>query len=169
MELVIPDYSLLEKSTTNSVPLELYKYWDGKRNTRKFPSRTDINPLEFVFALSWLSLVNVGVEPRSFHYRLVSTSLTERLGYEMTGKSADEIPEDDVRQYVIDFYGRAVAARMPVFEKSARIFQNRIWEHEALVLPLSSDGETIDLLMVYRITHKPQPLPRWAQTDHPPM
>ena len=166
MELVIKDAETLKKLTKNEGLLRLYGYWAGKCGTRKLPSRKDIDPLEFTYALSRVSLVDVEEGARRFHYRLVSTSLTQRLGYEMTRRYVEDIPDAEVRSYVEALYAHVVDLRAPLYERSNRFFSNRIWNHEALVLPLSSDGSTIDMLMVYRITDKPKPLPRTIERNN---
>jgi len=158
MEIIAPDISQLESITQNDVLLRLYRYWLDKRSDRPCPSRSDIDPLEFSFAFNWVSLVDVLKEPRRFRYRLVASQLTERLGYEMTGKYVDEIPDDDVRGYVDDLYTRTVELAAPLYENSTRTFDQQIWQYEALVLPLSSDGTAVDMIMVYRITEKPRPV-----------
>lgn len=165
MELIVSSPERLSGVSTNGTLLRLFAYWVEKRGSRPFPARDDLDLLEFTYALSRVSLVDVLQNPQSFHYRLVSTSLTDRLGYEMTGKSVDDIPEDSVRRYVEDFYTRAVDTRAPLYEKSTRLFQNRIWQHEALVLPLSPGADFIDMLMIYRETYDPKPLSPWARDD----
>ena len=158
METVVLGPPGLKGFTNNNVLLRLYDYWLAKRGVRLFSSRRDLDVLEFSFAINWLSLVDVLDKPRRFRYRLVSTTLTDRLGYEMTGKYVDHIPEDEVRSYVKDLYTRAVDLRAPLYEKSTRTFDYKVWQHEVLVLPLSSDGTNIDMLMIYRITYDPKPL-----------
>jgi len=159
MEITVPDVgSLKARTSTNEILLRLYQYWDEKRGEKLFPARTDLDLLEFTYALSWVSLVDVEQSPLRFHYRLVSTTLTDRLGYEMTHRYTDDIPEEDTRRYVQKLYARCVDQRMPIYEKSTRAFAAKIWEHEALVLPLSSNQEAIDMLMVYRATFDPKPL-----------
>lgn len=155
MEIIVtPDISL-EDYTTDDALLQLYRYWLSKCGAKRFPSRTDIDPLDFRFALGKVSLVYITSNPRRFRYGLVSTTLTERLGYELTGKFVEDIREDDVRKYVTGLYMRALAARLPIYEKSRRYFDHRSWNHEALVLPYSSSGDEIDLLMIYRVTNRP--------------
>src|SRR5689334_13570664 len=72
----------------------LTAYWHQRAAGRTFPARADIDPLDFPYALGRVSLVEVhpGADGYRYRYRLVSTELTERLGFEMTGKFADEIP-----------------------------------------------------------------------------
>lgn len=72
----------------------------------------------------------------------------------MTGRYADEIPDEDVKRYVTRFYIKSLNVRMPIYENSERVHAERVFEHEALSMPLSSDGEDIDILMVYRTTGK---------------
>lgn len=157
MEAVLTEDINLEDYTTDDALLQLYRYWVSKCGTRLFPSRADIDPVEFRFALGKVSLVYILSNPRRFRYGIVSTTLTDRLGYEMTGKFVEDIPEDDVRKYVTDLYSRAIQTRVPMYEKSLRFFHDQSWNHEVLVLPFSSNGDEIDLLMIYRVTNKPKP------------
>ena len=136
----------------------MYRYWDAKRGGRRYPSRADIDPMDFKFALGRVSLVDVLRDPLRFRYRIVATQLTEHLGYEMTGKLADEIPEPDVRDYTILGYTRAVAAESAVHDAGEIVVDRRRWTMESLFLPLSTDGSTIDMLLVCRITERPKKL-----------
>jgi hypothetical protein len=128
----------------------LYQYWLTRRSGRQFPSRKEIDPLVLGFVLGRISLVEVSNDPRRFLYALVSAELTEHLGYEMTDKYVDEMPEPGVRDYVTALYTRALDARTPLYEEGAAILDKRVWRYKTLVLPLSSDGEAIDMLLVYR-------------------
>jgi hypothetical protein len=133
----------------------LLSYWAAKRADRRFPSRADIDPVDFTYALGKVSLVEViGAEPR-FRYRLVSTRLTDHLGYEMSGKYVDEIPEPETRAYVTSLYGRALAAAVPLQEGGEISLDGRTWRHETLVLPLASDHQRIDMLLIFRATTRP--------------
>lgn len=160
MEITVPDLEDLRKCAASDSVIRLYRYWLNKRGARAFPSRKDIDPLEFRFAIGRVSLVDVMPGSHRFHYRLVSTALSDRLGYEMTGKFSYQIRENEIRQYVEDLYGRTLDARMPIYEKSTRTFDNALWQHEALLLPLSSDQKAINMLMVYRWTDDPAPVQR---------
>jgi len=163
MEITVPNAASLETVSTNDDVFRLYRYWADKRGERLLPSRGDLDLLDFTYALTWVSLVDVTEEPRRFHYRLVSTGLTERLGYEMTGRYVEDLPDSDMRRYVEGLYGRCVDQRVPLYEKSTRIHAYKLWLHEALVLPLSTGGDEVEMLMIYRTTHSPTPLPTWAR------
>ena len=145
--------------TRDDVARRLYRYWSARRAGKSFPSRDDIDPLDFTFALGHVSLVEVFYSPLRFHYRLVSTALTEHLGYEMTGKPLDDIPEPEMRAFTRDFYTKAVDLAAPLYEAGAVVKDGRRWRHETLVLPLSADASTINMLLIYRRTDRPIVLP----------
>ncbi len=102
-----------------------------------------------------VSLIDVLEGPRRFHYRLVSTRVTEHLGYEMTGKLLDDMPESEMRAYAERFYAATLARRLPLYHRDEALLDGRRWSHESLALPPSSDGQAIDRLMVYRVTGAP--------------
>jgi hypothetical protein len=133
----------------------LYRYWNGRRGGRRFPSRDDVDPLDFPYALGRVSLIEVERDPLRFRFRLVSTGLTEHLGYEMTGKYVDDLPEPSMREFTRAFYERALDRHAPLHEASTVLIERYTWQYEVLVLPLASDGETVDMLMIYRRTERP--------------
>ena len=69
----------------------LYQYWLERRGARAFPSRSDIDPLDFVYALGRVSIVEIMPGPKRFRYRLVSSQLTDHLGYEMSSRYVGDI------------------------------------------------------------------------------
>jgi hypothetical protein len=154
--LDITDIAALDSVTTEHALKRLYRYWADRRSAREFPSRADIDPVEFGYALGRVSLIDVLEDPRRFRYRVVSTMLTEHLGYEMTGRFLDELPAGEMRAYTERLYTHALARRLPIYETDGIVLDGWRWSHEALVLPLSSDGQRIDMLMVYRITRRPE-------------
>ena len=149
MALVISDALMLESATKNRNILRIYDYWLERHGQNLFPSRQNIDPPSFSFALGWVSLIDVAPDGK-FHYRLVSTNLTDLLGYEATGKFTSELPDVSARSYVSDFYLQTVNARAPLYDNDIHCYQGRYRPYEALALPLSSDGSQIDMLMVYR-------------------
>jgi hypothetical protein len=78
----------------------IYQDWLTRRGKRMLPDRRDIYPIDARFALGCVSLIDVTDHPKRFRYRLVSNRLTERLGYQMTGRYVEDIPEDKTKMYV---------------------------------------------------------------------
>jgi hypothetical protein len=73
----------------------------------------------------------------------------------MTGKHVDDIPEPSMRQFTRAFYERALERQTPLHESGAVLIRRDEWWHETLVLPLASDGNNIDMLLIYRNTVSP--------------
>ncbi|HYC01898.1 MAG TPA: PAS domain-containing protein [Azospirillaceae bacterium] len=130
----------------------LLDYWETKRGGRAMPSWAGMDPLDFSYMLGRVSLVEVHHgTPMRFRYRVVATTLSLQLGYEMTGRFTDDIPEAQVRAYVEAQYRQLVEARVPLVDGGERVLDGRRWNHQCLYLPLSSDGESVDRLLAGRI------------------
>jgi hypothetical protein len=126
----------------------LYLYWDEKRAGRKFPARRDIDPLELGFVLGWVLLLDVEYNPLRFRFRIYGSALAARVDYDMTGKYADEHPNETVRQHIEAAWRDVVTRATPVhawMEDGRGPAQHQF---ETLRLPLSSDGAVIDMLLV---------------------
>src|ERR1043165_4353887 len=70
---------------------EVLDYWRAKKGDREFPSRADIDPLEFPRALPRVMMVEVSYDPLEFRYRVAGTGLFAMHGQELTGKLAREL------------------------------------------------------------------------------
>ncbi len=127
----------------------LYEYWDGKRGDRPMPSRADLDPVDLRFAIGDIILVDVLEEtPPRFRIRLHGTNLAERTNFDLTGKMLDEMPAPEFRELATRSFRKVVRTREPLHALADRLLDGRMQRYEAILLPLSSDGERIDRLMV---------------------
>jgi hypothetical protein len=133
----------------------LFRCWGELRGDRRYPAPADMDPGRYADASEVVSIIEVHRDPLRFRYRQVSKQLTEHLGYEMAGKHVDEIPEPSMRQFTRAFYERALAREAPLYETGTVLIRTDEWWHETLVLPLATDGKTIDTLIIYRSTVRP--------------
>ena len=131
----------------------IFEYWNGKRGNRRMPARRDLDPvLEIPQLLPSLTLVDVHHDPFRLIYRLVGTVEAQRRGNDPTGK--------DVLRH---FFGTKMAT--PLFNYTS-VIERRSFLYRAdpiptrdgwhvnvarLFLPLSDDGETVDIVMLYRV------------------
>ena len=67
----------------------LYRDWDSRRGGREFPARADFDVLDFKYVIGQLALIDVTYDPLRFRFRLHGTGISQRVGYEMTGKELD--------------------------------------------------------------------------------
>jgi hypothetical protein len=126
----------------------LYRDWQSWRGTRQFPSRADLDPAALHYVLGNLTVVDVFYNPTRFFYRAHATSSAERAGFDLTGKFLDALPDETLRAtirdnllpvlkkrapHLVSYYGRPVSGLMT-------------GDLEVLVLPFSSNGQTIDMI-----------------------
>jgi hypothetical protein len=65
---------------------DLYGYWQGKHADGRPPARRDIDPPTEIPQLV-ANLMLIDITPDGYQYRLVGSTLRERLGAELTGKA----------------------------------------------------------------------------------
>lgn len=137
---------------------QLYAYWTARRGCRRFPGRADFDPIGLRFILGNLILVDVldGETPR-FRIRLHGSNLARRHGYELTGKMLDELPVSEQRDLARRSFTSVAQSGAPLHAHRDLWFDGRRVRYETIVLPLSTDGVAIDMLLVGLI-HAEQPL-----------
>lgn len=139
----------------------IYNYWNSKRGDRLMPSRTDINPVDMRDFLSHAMLIDVLTDAQGekrFRMRLVGTHIVSGYGGEFTGKYLDEIDLGDQRDKVIQACLLNVNGKKPVY-LSGKLHHktsdgvSKLLTYERLGLPLSSDGETVNILLIGALVH----------------
>jgi hypothetical protein len=127
----------------------LHDDWLARRRGRLLPARADFDPVDLKYLMGKLLLVDVMHEPLRFRYRLVGTELVRRAGFDLTGRTLDDYPDPEYREYTRQRYATAVVTRQPLRSIQSRlILDGRLRHYEALLLPLGADGETVDMLMI---------------------
>ena len=131
---------------------ELQWYWDHKRGTRDMPARTDLDPVEMRKWLPNTLLVDIQHDPQRMRYRLIGTALVDALGQDLTGRYIDEMPFW-YRKFAEPAYTDVLAHRAPHYRRINTIESFWIVKYDRLLLPLSSDGSRIDMVMgaLYRL------------------
>ncbi len=123
--------------------------WEARRNGREMPSRADFDVLDLKYIIGKLVLFDVARDPLRYQCRLHGTAIVRRVGYEMTGKTIDEIPSPALRAKMQAHFARVVEGRAPIVEMRVReTLDEGTVDCEVLVLPLSSNGRSVDMLMV---------------------
>lgn len=127
---------------------QAYAYWEGKRVGRKLPSRADIDPAEMKPFLAHTLLVDVSYDPISFTIRLAGTRLADIHGYELTGMNLESVDLGNQRAQIISEYLMTVESGEPCyFTHKYQTAIGKLLNYERLLMPLSSDGESVDMLL----------------------
>lgn len=128
----------------------ILNYWNTKRGERFAPPRSAIDPSDFIDALPRVKLVDVqrGLNGEiDFRFRLAGTWIGNVLGTELTRLRPRDLQPPQFGSLVHDHYAQCVRERRPLLHKVEIDSVRRIHSYARLLLPLSSDGEQIDMLM----------------------
>lgn len=134
----------LELNFIDPRPLRLLADWRAKFRGELPPSREQFEPQNLMEHLGHLIVLETEPEERDFRYRLVGTEIVETVGRDVTGqlvREAYDVRAVQVIRYLAD-------NALP-----GRIFGRVDWQdkpflyYETLILPLSSDGRTVDRLL----------------------
>ena len=123
----------------------LYDYWLTQKGSRRFPSRSDIDPIDFRYILGHVMLVDVLRDPLRFRVRLHGSDMARWANYDLTGKFLDDLPLADYRDYVINRCEGLVADGEPILVHHNRILDGTLRQYEALWLPFSESGVEVSM------------------------
>lgn len=129
----------------------LYDYWLARRGARPMPSRRDIDPVDLPRQLPNLMLIDVEQPGPRFRYRLVGTRVVSASGEDRTGAYFDSVEFFAKNPVVMQQYLQVLKTCAPLLSQEP--FRNFTtgsdYQVERLLLPLSSDGRNVDMLLVH--------------------
>ncbi len=130
------------------------RYWNEKRGTRACPSRSDIDALDLHYVLGSIVLIDVLHDPLRFRYRLHGTRIVERDQCDMTGKFLEEYPKPEFRNFLKRAWIKLVETAKPTHEFYDQMVDDRVRQFEVIRLPLSTDGKTIDMILIAAVPRR---------------
>lgn len=133
----------------------LVAHWSRIRGQRRMPARADFDPLEVRYALGCISLIAVHRDPLRFYFRLDGTKQVDLFGVDCTRRYLDEAMPPDHAALAAASFSDAVQGREPRYYRRQIAFHERLIEYEVVILPFSSDGTQVDLLMTGIVPDRP--------------
>ncbi|HIP79410.1 MAG TPA: PAS domain-containing protein [Kiloniellaceae bacterium] len=153
---------------------QLYAYWQRLGGAECLPSRRDIDPVEIPTLLPNIFLIDVVGDAEDFVFRLAGTLVEDAFSMPLKGKSIAEIQKRAGTPIPVAHHIEVARGGGPRYREGKMLVPGREhWEINRLLLPLASDGTTIDVLMgaaVFRLggkesDHPPEPLSHLRQPD----
>jgi hypothetical protein len=130
----------------------IYRYWDSKRDGRLMPSRADLDPLDIPRFLSDICLVDVVPDERKYVYRLIGTNEAAMRGRDPTGLAVGEGYFGTSKDSVFLNYDGVTRSRAPRLDRDpSHTTDNRFIQHESIFLPLSDDGQCVNMILVFTV------------------
>lgn len=125
----------------------IYEWWSAQAASGKIPARKDFEPMKFAKYLPYISLIDTTDKRDKFHVRLIGTALTQAMGYDPTG---DQVSTFKGSEEIYKRYNAVIDSKKPhMMLKTSLFWANKDYIHyHILYLPLSDDGETVNMLLV---------------------
>lgn len=127
--------------------------WEQKRAGRPAPLRTDLDPSGMAFALGDLSLFDVEDNPRRYWCRLDGTRQVELFGVDCTGKYLDHCLPADFYALAHKSFTDVMDSGRPSLYQRQIPYAGRMIRYEVALLPLSRQGDRLDMLLVALTPH----------------
>jgi len=127
---------------------DLLGIWDARRQGRRMPARADLDPFDLKEHLGHLFLVDVERDPIRFRYRLVGTKITNIVRRDVTGRYFEDIYTGRLLESMIEVQSWVMneSAPLRIFNRTGHP-RNTVYVYDGLLLPLSTDGETVNMVL----------------------
>jgi hypothetical protein len=126
----------------------LYDYWNALRGDRAMPARADVDPATIPKLLPHIIMYDVAAEG-GYSIRLVGEEVVRFVGRNATGGPAGTVMPPRAAEMMINILDAVTAERVPKFRAGKAHWQpdKDYRDFEACFLPLSADGETVNIVL----------------------
>lgn len=125
----------------------MHEYWESKCRDGRLPGRQDIDPLEFAWALGLVCLLDVERDPLLFRYRIDGTTIAERHGEDLTGRSIDVVKPDFYATMLRRHFSEVVDEKRPTCYRISFRHGPNAKTYVRLASPLARDGANVDMIL----------------------
>jgi hypothetical protein len=125
----------------------MYDYWQSKCRGEQLPARKDIDPLDFPWALGLVCLLDVERYPLTFRYRLDGTTIVERYGADLTGRTTDAVKPEFHAALLRKHFAEVAESGRPALYRISLRYGGQARTYLRLALPLARDGKMVDMIM----------------------
>ncbi len=125
--------------------------WNERRGERLAPSRRDFEPWDFKPVLPVMMLIDVFSDPLDFRFRLSGSEIVDVHGKELTWHSIRDFASENYTRHVWQDFCELIERRQP--QLCLISYVNRsgfLRDFSVLRLPLSSDGENVDMIIAVK-------------------
>lgn len=130
-------------------------YWLSLAKDRPMPAREHFDPLDIPHLLPHIVLFDVFGDPPSFRFRLVGTASVFGAGVDPTGKVFNDMPHSGT---AVGRMRRGVELRIAYFTDDIFPWGTRPHlYYRTLVMPLSGDGDAVDMLLAATVIREEGP------------
>lgn len=127
---------------------ELLSMWHERGEPGLLPARAAFDPLDMRTFLGRIVIFDVVGEPPRFRFRLVGTDWVKQFGFDPTNTFMEDFPRVQSRAFVTQILNRTTSERLPLMVRRSVIINSEYFRYGMLLLPLASDGQAVDMIMI---------------------
>ena len=127
---------------------QLLAMWRDRCEGDHLPARAQFDPLEMRSLLGRIVIFDVLPSMPRFRFRLVGTEWVTRFGFDPTNTFMEDFPRIQSRAFICEILGRVVNERIPLMVRRSVVIDKAYFRYGMLLLPLASDGSTVDMIMI---------------------
>lgn len=135
--------------------VRLWQYWNELGASGTPPSRAMLDPTKITPVLPWTFLIDA-VDTHALRYRLVGTRIVADMGYDMTGQLVSRAYAGPDWADVERDYLWVIQHKKPCLTRNSVVLPSTglTYAYSRLLVPLSSDGKQVDMLLGAAIAEK---------------
>lgn len=124
----------------------LLSYWQRARGEKEMPSLAEVNISEIEEVWHYTFTLALGVDEADHHFQYFGPELASTFGRDYTGMTLEESLSDIMINNTIGYYDEVLETRRPTSQSSEFFMNGQEIRYRSIILPLSSNGETIDYM-----------------------
>jgi len=135
---------------------QVFAVWQEKCEAPdRLPAADGFDILDYRAAIGNTNLIEVRSDPLDFVFRVHSANGAKYVGRDLTGRSVDEYPDPQYRDFVRVFFTRAVQTRRPqIVIEELDTADNRRMRWEGIIMPMQDEaGKVTRLIVSFEILH----------------
>lgn len=129
----------------------LYEYWRTKAAGRIAPRRADIDPVDFPYAVGWVNLFDVSNGADRFVIRVLGGEGERVLDLGAGFRTIEDVRDPEFHAVAHRDLSWVVENRKPLRSFHDFTTQRRRYRFEGVMLPLSDNGQTVNMVLVAAI------------------
>jgi hypothetical protein len=127
---------------------DVLEYWETLCDGAFAPNWKQFNLYELPpKIIPWCIVVDVigdGINNATFRYRFWGTERTQLVGFDLTGKTVEDMPRPDMIKALLEDYREVCKSKIPLLLKKSVTFQtDDTVDFLSIRLPLSDDGQRV--------------------------
>ena len=138
-----------QRTRSSKIIDQALAYWNRIRAGREMPARADLNPGDVPKLLPYMILIDVLHDPLDFRYRLIGTEIDRIVARNYKGVKFSGLPEKRAPNPIWQHHQETVETRAPVRKELSYYGPDGdVRRIEHCLMPFSSDGKTVDQILV---------------------